>query len=488
MLAVFSGCSPREAPVPAVRPPNVVLVWVDDLGALDTRVYGSVLYDTPAVDRLAGEGARFTQFYSASPVCSPTRASLMTGKHPARVRITNWIGGEQRGRLIQADYERSLPLAELTVGEAFQQAGYATAYLGKWHLGARGSLPEDQGFEFSRAVNEAGQPASYFWPYRDDPPSVWDVPDLDSGPGRSGEYLTDRLTDEAVVYLEQHLEREPDRPFFLVLSHYAVHTPIEAPPDSVAHWQARIDALPRAGGPGSRSESGWGTTALRQDDATYAAMVSAVDRSVERLMASLEAFSVAERTIVVLVSDNGGLSTLGGERSNAPTSNEPLRAGKGWLYEGGVRIPMLVRWPGHIAPGIELDVPATTTDIYPTLLELAGLAARPEQHADGLSLAGVLRGGAPPVREALFWHFPHYHGSGNRPSSSIRETRGLKLIEWLEDGRIELYDLTSDPSESFDLSTQRPEDAARLRARLAALRAGVDARMPIPDPEWPDLK
>jgi arylsulfatase A-like enzyme len=468
--AMALGCSGTDGP------PNVLLVIVDDLGWRDLGIYGSTFHDTPAIDSLAQAGARFTQFYAASPVCSPTRASLMTGKHPARLHITNWIGGERDGLLRQAEYERQLPLEELTLGEAFQEAGYVTGYIGKWHLGAGRHRPDGQGFEVTVAVNDGGQPSSYFHPYRNERTPNLDVPDLEEGD--SGEYLTDRLTDEAVAFIEA----QDDRPFFLVLSHYAVHTPLQAPAGLVAEYRTKADGL---GGPdpGSMPEGQRAFTKLRQDHPVYGAMVQHVDRSVGRLMAVLRRRGLDERTMVMVVSDNGGLSTLEGRSEGMPTSNEPLRAGKGWLYEGGIRIPLIIWWPGLVSAGTIVEQPGVTMDVFPTLLDLAGLAALPAQHLDGVSLAPLLGDGPAPDRSPLTWHFPHYHGSGNVPSGSIR--RGdWKLIEWLETEAVELYDLATDSAEAVNVAPVYPARADSLRGVLARWRKGVNAAMPTRNPEW----
>ena len=416
---------------------------VDDLGWKDAGVLGSEFYDTPAIDALAASGVRFSRFYSASPVCSPTRASLMTGRHPARVGITNWIGGEQQGMLLQADYLRSLPLEEVTLGEAFADAGYATGYIGKWHLGAEDEfLPEGQGFAWTRAVNRAGQPGSYLPPYRNEARAITDVPDLAGDPPDA--YLTDRLTDKAIGFLEENR----GRPFLLVLSHYAVHTPLQAPEADVAPYRERASALPALEGGPTEAESGRSTTKLRQDHPVYAGMVAAGDR---------------------------------GDR--APTANRPLRAGKRWLYEGGIRIPLIVRWPDGARGGRVSRMRASTTDVFPTLLEMAGLPLRSDQHVDGVSLVPFLSGEPASEGRDLFWHFPHYHGSGNRPSGALL-AGDYKLVEWFEDGTFELYDLASDPGEAQDLSPAMPELTRDLSSRLSAWRDSVGARMPRPDPDW----
>lgn len=460
-------------------PPSFVLFVVDDLGWIDSAVYGSSFYETPHIDRLAAEGARFTQFYAASSVCSPTRASLMTGKHPARLHLTNWIGGEQRGLLLPAEYIRALPLEELTLGEAFRQAGYRTGYIGKWHLGTDEHMPDRQGFELIRAVNPAGQPGSYFFPYEKADFPVTNVPDLEDG--HDGEYLTDRLTDEAVRFIRANR----DEPFLLVLSHYAVHTPLESKAELTEKYTRRAAALPEPTRPRRAPEGETAVTKGRQDHPVYGGMIESLDESLGRLVGELESLGLASRTPVLFVSDNGGLSTLVKTRQNIPTSNHPLRAGKGWLYEGGIRIPFVVRWPGAVEPGRVIEAPAATTDIYPTMLAMAGLPGRPEQHSDGVSLWPLVQGTGEPAERDLFWHFPHYHGSGNTPSSAIR-SGDLKLVEWLEDDRVELFDLSSDPAESEDLAESRPVERDRLRSRLRGWRGEVDARMPSPAPGGAD--
>jgi len=450
--------------------PNIILIVIDDMGWSDSAVYGSTFYQTPAIDRLAREGVRFTNFYAAGSVCSPTRASLMTGRYPARIGVTDWIGGEDAGLLQPPKNLDHLPLEQETIGEAFTAAGYATGYIGKWHLGTGAYMPGARGFAFTKAVNNAGQPAAYFFPYKDEKWEAVNVPDL--GDGREGEYLTDRLTDEAIGFVE----RRRDQPFFLVLSHYAVHTPLQAQADLKVKYESKGAALYGKDPAPARSERD-AFTKVRQDHPTYAAMLESVDRSVGRVLESIDRLRLAENTVVVFVSDNGGLSTLLSPRANAPTANLPLRAGKGWLYEGGIRVPAIIRGPGVKTPGRVIDAPAITNDLYPTLLALAGLPARPAQHLDGASLVPLLNNTGPVTRDALFWHFPHYHGSGSRPSSAIR-AGGWKLIEWLEDGRVELYNLARDPGESRDLAAAESARAAQLKARLDAWRREVDAQMP----------
>jgi len=455
-LASANGAA--QHPVPAR--PHVIVVLVDDLGWADTSPYGSSFHETPAIGRLARDGVRFTTFYAAGSVCSPTRASLMTGKYPARLGITDGIGGGDTGLVRPPPNREQLPLEEITIGEAFRDAGYATGYVGKWHLGTGAFMPGAQGFQWTRAVNNAGQPSQYFFPYPGPKPLPTDVPDLDEG--HDGDYLTDTLTDQALGFIDRHQAE----PFFLMLAHYAVHTPLQAPPALKAKYEQKAAGL-FTDTASPRKAEGDAFIKLRQDHPTYAAMIERTDESVGRIRDRLDALHLTGRTIVVFVSDNGGLSTIADARANMPTSNEPLRAGKGWLYEGGIRVPLVVAWPGMIRGGRTEQTPGISTDLYPTLLELAGLAPRPRQHVDGVSLAPLLRESGRVARDALFWHFPHYHGSGNRPSSAVR-AGDWKLVEWLEDGKTELYDLAADPSEMHDLTAANPERAAGLRRRLDA--------------------
>ena len=473
VLVLAAAASVRVGQAPRPRT-NVLVILIDDLGWIDTGVYGSRFYQTPAIDRLAREGVRFTEFYTASPVCSPTRASLLTGKHPARVGITDWIGGSQVGLLRPPPNVDALPLAEVTVGEAFRNAGYVTGYTGKWHLGSDGHMPADQGFMETKAVNHAGQPSSYFPPYRRDKPSPQDVPDLTADPPDA--YLTDRLTDVTLDFLHRHRHDA----FFYVLSHYSVHTPLQAPEALVAKYRETSNGGPDVSDAGFETE-GPSFTKQRQDHPTYAAMIDATDRSVGRVLDTLDALGLTERTLVVFLSDNGGLSTLPRRGPGTPTSNAPLRSGKGWLYEGGIRAPLIVRGPGVAGRGRAIAGAAMSTDLYPTLLELAGLPPLGAQHLDGVSLGPAIRDGRPLPSRTLYWHFPHYHGSGNTPTGAIRDG-SLKLHEWFEDGRVELYRLDDDPGERRNLAAADPATVTVLRSRLADWRREVGARMPTPNP------
>lgn len=458
-------------------PPNFVFLLIDDLGWTDTGRYGSTFYETPHIDRLADAGMRFTDAYASSPVCSPTRASILTGKHPARLNITDWIGGRQRGALLPAEYEHKLSLDEVTLAEALREAGYATGFIGKWHLGDWPYFPENQGFDLNVAGHGAGHPASYFYPYRgeDGLRTPWDVPGLEDG--TLGEYLTDRLTEEALRFIEA----QRDRPFLLLLAHYAVHTPIQSKPLLEDKYRAKAASLTPPADSAFQSESGRGLTRLHQDDPAYAGMVESVDESLGRITAKLAELGLEHNTVVIFTSDNGGLTTLAGDRAG-PTAVQPLRAGKGWLYEGGIRVPLIIRWPGVVAERSVSAEPVTSADLYPTILQMAGLELRPDRHRDGRSLVPILGGEVALERAALYWHFPHYHGSGNRPSGAVR-AGDFKLVEWFEDGRVELYDLRHDIGERSDLSDRMPEKTEELRALLHAWRREVDARMPRPNPD-----
>lgn len=485
VIAQLAGCtgagappSPEAAPLLDTDAPlNVVLILADDLGWSDLGAYGSTFHETPHLNRLAAEGMRFTDAYAASPVCSPTRANLLTGRHPARIQQTDWIpgqGDEPHQKLLQVQDQDSLPRSEVTIAEYLSAAGYATAHIGKWHLGREGHRPTDQGFDLMVAVNDHGSPPTYFWPYKGRDRDL----DWLTATGQPGENLTERLGEEAARFIREYR----DRPFFLYLPFYAPHTPLEGRPVLVEEYQARAEAL------GFAEEEVWGTEGGNlhrrvQSHPVYAAMVETMDAAVGRVLRSLEENGVAQRTVVFFLSDNGGLAVLEDGWGEPPTTNLPLRAGKGWLYEGGIRIPLIVRWPGAVPAGETETTPVNTSDILPTVLQIAGVEKRADVPLDGLSLVPVLRGREAPERAEMYWHYPHYHGSGHRPSSAIRSGE-YKLIEWYEDGRVELYDLMADPGEVLDLSSERPEVVARLRKQLGAWLREVGAQVPAPNPAY----
>ena len=462
----------------AQQRPNFVFFLVDDLGWRDVGAFGSLFYETPNIDRLATTGMRLTAAYAACPVCSPTRASIMTGRYPLRARITDYISPDgsnqpeqwkRNTRLLPAAYSDRLAHSEVTIAEALKEAGYATFFAGKWHLGPEGFWPEDQGFDINKGGIERGGPYGgnrYFSPYGN--------PRLEDGP--PGEHLPDRLATETVRFIEANRAR----PFFAYLSFYSVHTPLMARKDLEQKYAAKAKQVAFAGDrflrQGPRDER------QVQDHAVYAGMVEAMDQAVGKVLQALETTGVEGRTVVFFMSDNGGLSTSEGW----PTSNYPLRAGKGWLYEGGIREPALVRAPGVTAPGSVASQPVISTDFFPTILELAGLAARPEQHVDGVSIVPLLRGGRLTERP-LFWHYPHYGNQGGAPGGAIREG-GWKLIEWYEDGRAELFDLDKDLGERYDLAGAYPEKVSDLRGKLSAWRTRVQASMPSPNPRYEEGK
>ena len=459
-LTAVAPAFPRWA-LSSPAPLNFVFVLVDDMGWTDTACYGSTFHETPNIDRLAAQGMRFTDAYAACPVCSPTRASIMSGKYPARLHITDWIPGDNgSGILKPLQFEQQLPLAEVTIAEALHAAGYRTCHVGKWHLGSDPYYPDRQGFDINIAGSNWGHPrGGYFSPYK--------MQNLENGP--AGEYLTERLTTEALKFLDSCR----DRPFFLNLWHYAVHEPIQAQEAVTAKYRARLAGMPAANEPEFGIEHGR-KVRIRQTRPDYAALVDSVDTSLGRVLGKLYEMGVSDRTVVVFFSDNGGLST----GASLPTSNRPLRAGKGWLYEGGIREPLIVRWPGHAKPGSTCHIPVISTDFYPTMLQMAGLPARPGQHLDGVSIAPLIEGKAHSLhRSALFWHYPHYHTSGHRPAGAVRHG-DFKLIEFFEDMHIELYDLRHDPSEQEDLSSKVPSRAGKLRKMLHDWRRRVNAAMP----------
>jgi len=438
-----------------------VLFLVDDMGWRDLACQGSLFYETPNIDRLAAQGMTFTDAYATAPICSPSRASIQTGKSPARLRITDWIPGHRfpHAKLAPPSFRHQLPLEEVTIAEALRDAGYTTLHVGKWHLGGQGYWPGDQGYDVNVAGHTKGAPGSYFHPYaKVTADTDWSVENLPLT-GAEGEYLTDRLTDEASAWIE----RSRDGPFFLHMSYYTVHSPYEGKPELVERYRAKKQSLPPD---------------APQSHAVFAAMVQSLDESVGRILSKLEQLDLARDTIVIFTSDNGGVHDI--------SSNAPLRAGKGHLYEGGLRVPFFVRWPGVVAAGSESREPIWGADLVPTLLEAAGAADQGTTpgELDGLSLVDLLSGRASRLgREGLFWHYPHYHTPRRPPSGAVR-SGDYKLIEFYETGRVELYDLARDIGEQHDLSESRPRESRELRVMLHAWLEGLGAHMPVPNPEY----
>ena len=437
------------APPAAQSKPNVLFILADDLGWADLACYGSTLHETPNLDRLAESGMKFTCAYTAGAVCSPTRASIMTGQYPARVGITDYIPGlkvEDR-RLRAPEDLHQLPLDQVTIGEALRAGGYQTFYGGKWHLGGAGFSPAEQGFEVH--VEEGGGP-------------------------RDGT-TANRYTSGCLKFLD---ERDAKRPFFAFVSYNEPHTPIIAREPYIGHFKRKVAALPPLAEPFIRERDG--LTRVRQDNADYASVLSALDEHVGKLLAKLDELKLAGNTVVIFTSDNGGLAT---HAKGGPTSNAPLRSGKGWLYEGGTRVPLMVRAPGVTRSGSVCRAPVISTDYYPTLLELGGLPLAPKQHCDGMSLASLLRGRAGLDRTTLYWHYPHYHGSTWAPGGALREG-DWKLIEFFDEDTVELYRLSDDLGERRNLAGQMPDRVKQLRAKLAAWRKEAGAVMPTPNPAW----
>ena len=453
------AAAPAQAAPPAARP-NIVLIVADDLGWTDLGVYGSAYYETPRIDRFASRGLRFTNAY-ANPNCAPTRAALQTGRYGPRTGIYTVDSGarglEAFRRMIPVENVTSLALDEVTFAERFRDAGYATAHIGKWHLGGGEYLPTRQGFDVNVAGNATGSPkGGYFSPYEN--------PQLPDGP--VGEYLTDRLASEAVTFLRANRAK----PFLLSLSFHAVHQPIQGKPELVRKYKAK----PPAGGHGNPD---------------YAAMVEALDTNVGRVLDALDELGLAGNTIVIFYSDNGGVGGYRAAGVNATdlTDNAPLRGGKGMLYEGGVRVPLIVRHPGRAPAGGESSLPVMCVDFFPTLLELAGLPPETAREIDGVSFAGELLGqpGAG-ERPPLYWHFPGYLEAGGAKSGSWRTTPAgairqgrYKLIEFFETGAVELYDLERDIGERHNLADTEPARARQLKTLLADWRARLKAPMPV---------
>ena len=453
--------------------PNVIVVLVDDLGWKDLGCQGSSFYKTPHIDALASRGIRFTQAYAACAVCSPTRAALLTGKYPTRVGITDWIRpranqDEQKRKaaetgeflandghpLFTPPNQPHLPLDETTLAELFKANNYATAHIGKWHLGGPGHLPSDQGFDQNIGGYEFGQPPSYFDPYANKRHADG-IPTL--SPRKEGEYLTDREADEAVAFIEAHR----DTPFFLSYWPYAVHTPLQAKTEDI---QAFATADSRAD----------------QSNPIYAAMIQSLDAAIGRIAETLEEQNLTDNTLIILTSDNGGLATI--DRLDGPTSNAPLRSGKGYPYEGGIRVPLIMTWPGVIPPGKTTSAMVGTIDIFPTLRQAAQLtsASSPKiENIDGVSIWDhVASGGESSLdRDELLWHFPHYRTPDVTPYSIIRQGP-WKLIKRYEGPSFELFNLAEDPTEQQNVANDHPDRVAELDQRLTKRLGEIEAKIP----------
>ncbi len=447
MKLLSLACLAALLPLPSLhaeRPPNIVLIFADDMGWNDAGFRGSKYYETPSLDRLAGEGTEFTRAYT-SPSCAPSRAALLSGQYSPRhgvfmVSLSD-RGDRTKQRLIPIPNVESLPSSSVTLAETLQEAGYATALIGKWHLGGEESSPEKHGFQLNVAGYKEGTPPSYFSPYN--------IPTLPDGP--EGEYLTDRLTKEAIAFME----KEKDRPFFLYLPHYAVHVPLQAKPAWIEHFKKKPSDGPH-------------------NDPVYAAMLRNMDDNIGHLLAALKRLELEDNTFVIFVSDNGGQLGI--------TAQPPLREGKGWLYEGGVRVPMIIRAPRQANSGGKSDSPVHLVDLYPTILEWAGIHPPQDYPLDGVSIAKQVSDPSAALAErGIYWHFPGYQPLKDSfritPSSMVINGK-WKLIEHFEDNTLELYDLENDIGETINLADTQPEKAAQLKAQLKSWRAEINAPVP----------
>lgn len=466
-LCLFAGLAQSAAP----QHPNILFILVDDYGIKDVGVEGSTFYETPHIDALARGGMRFMRGYAACQVCSPSRASILLGRYPSRHGITDWIGaevgeafaGQRHVRLLVPEYVRNLPAADTTLAEALKQAGYSTFFAGKWHLGSKGSWPEDHGFDLNKGGWDAGSPVGGYY-------SPWKNPNLPNGP--KGESLTQRLASETITFIEQHR----DKPFLAYLSFYAVHGPIQTTKPLWSKYREKACKLPT---PTERFEIDR-TLPVRQvqDNPIYAGLIENMDTAVGRVLKRLDELGLTDNTIVCFTGDNGGVSS----GDSFSSSELPYRGGKGRQWEGGLRVPFYIRAPGVTKPGSTCATPVIHTDFYPTILQLAGLPLRPQQHVDGVSLVPLLKAGTIAPRP-LFWHYPHYGNQGGEPSSIIQKS-DWKLIHYWEDNRNELYHLPDDIGEQHDLANQETARTGRLWAELQAWLKETGARIPQPYPQY----
>lgn len=472
LVVLLTACNPQ----PPARP-NVLFILADDLGYHDLSVTGSTYYETPNLDALAKEGLQFTQAYTTSRVCSPARASIMTGQFTARHGITDWIGAPvgtdwralgRHTQLLPPDYQHDLDTSRVTMAEAFRAAGYQTFFAGKWHLGGEQSRPEDHGFTINKGGYSSGSPiGGYFSP--------WENPVLPNE--QPGENLSMRLARETADFIGGH---DRSQPFFALLSFYAVHGPIQTTREKWKKYRAKAAAagIDSTGFVMERRLP----IRLQQDNPVYAGLVEQMDDAVGLVLARLEALGLAENTIVVFTSDHGGVAS----GDSYSTSNAPLRGGKGYQWEGGLRVPLFVRFPREVDAGQTTDIPVSGADLYPSLLSLVDLPLPEEQVMDGRDMVGSINSAIAPER-SLYWHYPHYGNQGGDPSSVIRRGN-YKLIHYHESARDELYDLSADPGERTDLANQYPERVTELRQELLSWLSSVGARFPERDPDYDPVK
>ncbi|AUS06301.1 sulfatase [Tamlana carrageenivorans] len=474
LVFAFFSCKSKETIVDTPKKkPNVLFILVDDLGYHDLGITGSNFYETPHVDKLAVEGVMFTNGYAASRVCSPSRASIMTGKFTARHGITDWIGAKagtdwrlrnRHDKLLPANYVMQLPQEDITIAEAFKNEGYKTFFAGKWHLGDKGSYPEDHGFDINKGGFHRGGPSGGFF-------APFGNPKLKNK--QKGENLTMRLANETADFITQH----KDSSFFAFLSFYAVHAPIQTTQAKWAKYRTKADSIGLA-------KTGYTMERILpirtvQDNPVYAGLVETMDDAVGVVLKALKDNGLEDHTIVVFTSDNGGVAS----GDNYATSNLPLRGGKGYQWEGGIKEPFFIKVPWLKNSIKTSEVPVVSTDLYPTLLDLSNLLLIPEQHMDGISLKPLLEGKKIDEKRSLYWHYPHYGNQGGEPSSIIQK-EGWKLIHYWEDGREELFKLPSEESDSQNLIAQHTEIAKKLRKELMMWLEEVNALIPVTDTEF----
>jgi arylsulfatase A-like enzyme len=467
------------------KQPNIILFLIDDLSWSDIGANGSTFYETPNIDQMARDGAIFSDAYAPSPVCSPSRASILTGKYPSRINvsyISGTTGPKGKGyKLTPPQSDGFIPFEELSIAEALRNHEYKTVHIGKWHLQNHTDLgtahfPENHGFDLNIAGFRMGQPGSYYFPFKSEKHPSTNVPGLKDG--KKGDYLTDTLTDKAISFIKQN----KDQPFFINLWYYTVHTPIQPRKDKLAKYQKKANSL----GYPQKNKNGipiWNSLSRsRQDFAPYACMVESMDENIGRILKTLRSEDLEKDTLVIFFSDNGGLST--GSGPNMPTSSLPLRAGKGWLYEGGIRVPLIMKFPGKIKAGTKIPEPIVGTDLYPSILDLLGLPLHPEQHMDGESVKPLFSDKKSLNREAIYFHFPHYHHINSMgPSGAIRKG-DFKLIEVFETGKYELYNVRKDIAENHNLAGKMPELTEELAKNLKQWREDSNARVAFPNQEY----
>lgn len=459
------------------KKPNILYILADDLGWIDLHCMGSDFYETPNLDNLAKEGVKFTNAYAACPVCSPSRASILTGKYPAALGLTNFIGGNTKGYLLDAPYADHIMHDEKTIAEALKENGYDTWHVGKWHLSGRyerdeefkkSHYPDGHGFDINIGGCEYGCPHNGYF-------SPWKIKNLDEG--IEGEYLPDKLTDEAIKLIKG----KGDKPFFLNLWYYLVHTPIQAKTEAIEYFEKKKKAMEldkvnefETGDyfPCEHKKEQRIIRRLVQSDCAYAAMIKSLDDNIGRIITVLKECNEYDDTVIFFTSDNGGLSTAEG----SPTCNKPLSEGKGWMYEGGTRVPLIIKWKDRVKPGSICNEPVTSPDFYPTIMEITG--EKDIKKCDGLSLVNLIVKGEKLEREAIFWHYPHYPNQGGTPGSSIR-MGDYKLIEFYEYDRYELYNLKTDPGENNDIYSQYIEKAELMKNLLDNWKDSVSAKIPM---------